>query len=88
MEELEKDVVSNLVLTVEDKSKSQKCIKFKEPLGFIHVSKIGLYVMSDSGSPITILSGVTFYDKGFNNFLTESDVNYKAFGEQDIDILG
>lgn len=59
------------------------------PLGIALFGKIEIPIMADSGSPITILSDVMFFDKWQGSItLTPKDINPKAFGEFDIEMLG
>lgn len=58
------------------------------PLGFVQIGAVSLKVMADSGSQITMLSDKTYIESWPNIKLCPTDVNPKAFGEFNIDMLG
>ncbi|XP_069095359.1 gypsy retrotransposon integrase-like protein 1 [Pleurodeles waltl] len=79
---------ANIVLTVEDDGCRKMMNRYKAPLGCVSIGGKELEVMADSGSPITILDKDKFEKVWKNMKLEKSDVNPKAFGEFDINIVG
>ncbi|KAJ1148227.1 hypothetical protein NDU88_001064 [Pleurodeles waltl] len=80
------DSFKNVLLTIDTVGASQN--KCKGPICSATICSVNLDVMADSGSPITILSDVTFDRLWSGKQLQRTDVNPKAFGEFDIAMKG
>ncbi|KAJ1152401.1 hypothetical protein NDU88_005176 [Pleurodeles waltl] len=61
----------------------------KVPLVFVKLNGVTMQFMADLGSPITILRDSTFLDEwGHKIELMPTDINLKAIGEKEIEMIG
>ncbi|XP_078504504.1 NACHT, LRR and PYD domains-containing protein 3-like [Lissotriton helveticus] len=59
------DSLENMLITLYDPLVDMNVVRIgvKAPLGEVHIGDVSLEVMADSGSPITVLSDITFDEK-------------------------